>query len=303
MSTNNQYMDYLRVQKANSVTASVLSKSLITATRLTRETPNHGYVEQHVTEDAFMLGVQLNEYQGDLWVDGKRVEFEGFHKGNFSVYDYNRQWQANMRSAFDCVNFHIPRAALTALEEDLGTKRIETLNVLPGADINDPTIHGLVEALMPAFHNPAHASRLFMDHVGLALATHLATVYGEARSAPAIHPGALATWQLKRATAMMDAGLDGDLPITDIAYACGLSTSYFTRAFKATTGMPPYQWMMRRRVDKAMDLLKRGRLPLSHVADICGFVDQSHMTRVFKKMTGIPPGTWRRTETDPNQDH
>lgn len=57
MSTNNQYMDYLRVQKANSVTASVLSKSLITATRLTRETPNHGYVEQHVTEDAFMLGV------------------------------------------------------------------------------------------------------------------------------------------------------------------------------------------------------------------------------------------------------
>lgn len=50
-----------------------------------------------------------------------------------------------------------------------------------------------------------------------------------------------------------------------------------------------------------MDLLKRNLLPLSHVADLCGFVDQSHMTRVFKKMTGMPPGLWRRTETDPDQ--
>ncbi|MDS7593886.1 AraC family transcriptional regulator [Agrobacterium tumefaciens] len=251
-----------------------------------------------MAEDAFLLSVQLRDYFGDLWVDGRRVEFQSFRKGNFSLYDYNRSWQANLRSAFDCVNFHIPRAALDALEEDHGTRRIETLNVMPGADVNDPTIRGLVEALLPAFANPAQASRLFVDHVGLALATHMATTYGEARSLPLMHPGALAPWQLKRAKAVIDARLDGDLPVAELARECGLSPSYFTRAFKASTGMPPYQWMMRRRVDKAMELLKGGHLPLSQVAGICGFVDQSHMTRVFTRTVGIPPGSWRRAGRD-----
>ncbi|UOA29764.1 AraC family transcriptional regulator [Pseudosulfitobacter sp. DSM 107133] len=250
----NEKMEFLRVQGAQTVRSSVLNKTGISATRLTRNTPNHGYVDQHVTEDAFMMAFQMHDYRGDLWVDGKHVKMPVLRQGQFSFYDYNRIWQANMRSEFDCINFHIPRASITVLEEDLGTRKIETLNIAPGANIDDPTVRGLVLALAPAFDSPEQVSMLFLDHVGLALSTHMAVRYGAAKEPAPPPPGGLAPWQTRRATEMIDAQIDGALQVAELAHACHLSPSFFTRAFKLTTGMPPYQWMIRRRVEKAQGL-------------------------------------------------
>nr|WP_169618256.1 AraC family transcriptional regulator [Ruegeria sp. PR1b] len=291
----NEKMEFLRVQGAQTVRSSVLNKTGISATRLTRNTPNHGYVDQHVTEDAFMMAFQMHDYRGDLWVDGKNVKMPVLRQGQFSFYDYNRIWQANMRSEFDCINFHIPRASITVLEEDLGTRKIETLNIAPGANMDDPTVRGLALALAPAFDSPEQVSMLFFDHVGLALSTHIAVRYGAAKEPAPPPPGGLVPWQFRRATEMIDAQIDGAIQVAELARACHLSPSFFTRAFKLTTGMPPYQWMIRRRVEKAQGLLRSTPLPLSEIAYACGFVDQSHFTRVFSRMVGMSPGAWRKT--------
>ncbi|PVB62487.1 hypothetical protein [Labrenzia sp. 011] len=140
--SSNEKMEFLRVREAQTVRASILDKAIISASRLTRDTPNHGYSDQHAVEDAFMLSYQRRDYQGDIWVDGKNVAVDGLPKGTFSFYDYKRSWQANLRSSFDCVNFHIPRRAMTALEEDLGPRRIETLTPAPGASVSDPIVRG-----------------------------------------------------------------------------------------------------------------------------------------------------------------
>lgn len=292
--TTNQNMEYLRAPAATRLTSSVLDKGQVTISRITSDTPNHGHVDQHVTEDAFMLALQLRDYHGDLWVDGRNVEFPTSNSGNFTFYDYNRLWQADMKSAFDCVNFHIPRAAILALEEDIGPRPITTFDIKPGADMNDATVRGLAHALLHALSNPAQASRIFVDHVGLALTTHMATTYGEARLPAPVHSGGLAPWQLKRATEMMDARLAGDLSVAEIAGACGLSASYFTRAFKLSTGLPPYRWVLQRRIDVATSLLADTIIPLAEIARFCGFVDQSHFTRVFSNNRHISPGAWRR---------
>jgi AraC family transcriptional regulator len=294
-STNNQYMEYIHPKDDTTVYSSVLNQGMVTATRITRSAPNFGFVDQHVTEDAYMLSMQLKEYQGDLWVDGKKVDFPANNRGNFTLYDYNRIWQADLKSAFDCVNFYIPRDTLTTLEEDIGCQRVETFNVLPGANIRDTTIRGLTEALLPAFENPAQASRLFIDHVGLALAIHMAATYGTAELRIRAATGGLAPWQLKRAIAIMDSKLDGDIPIAVIAGLCDLSASYFTRAFKVSTGMPPHKWLLKRKVEKATNLLRNTRRSLSEIASDCGFVDQSHFTRVFSKAIGAAPGQWRKS--------
>ncbi|WP_206078266.1 helix-turn-helix domain-containing protein [Poseidonocella sp. HB161398] len=287
-------MEFLRVQKTRTVRASVLDKAAVSVSRLTRDTPNHGFAEQHAPEDAFMLAYQLRDYEGDLWVDGRNLDLGSLRKGAFSFYDYKRSWQANLKSRFDCVNFHVPREAMTALEEDLGTRRVETLNPAPGADVADPVVSGLVGALLPAFEAPETASLLFLDHVSLALCTHLAITYGDATVTPPSPVRGLAPWQLVRACEMMDAQLDGSLKIAEIAAACRLSRSHFTRGFKLSTGMPPYRWITQRRIDRARDLLGSSRLSLQEIALSCGFADQSHFTRAFTRSTGISPGRWRQ---------
>jgi regulatory helix-turn-helix AraC family protein len=53
--------------------------------------------------------------------------------------------------------------------------------------------------------------------------------------------GGLAPWQLRRATELMNARLDGRLPLTRLAGECGLSVRHFARAFRQSTGMPPHR--------------------------------------------------------------
>jgi AraC-like DNA-binding protein len=91
----------------------------------------------------------------------------------------------------------------------------------------------------------------------------------------------------------VEAHLDGDPSIIDLARECGLSSSHFARAFSRTTGMPPHRWLMKRRVERAKHLLATGELELAQIALACGFVDQSHLNRVFTRFEDCAPGRWR----------
>ncbi|WP_292116204.1 AraC family transcriptional regulator [Mesorhizobium sp.] len=291
---SNRNMDYLRVKSAKTIESSVLDKGTVTATRLTRGSPGHGYVRQAVIEDAFMISVQLRDYRGQLWIDGRWIDFPIGRAGNFTLYDHKRETEADLQTAFDCINLYIPRPALDALQEDLGSGQIGTLNVAPGADTDDPVVRGLAHALIPAFEQPAQTSRLFLDHMGLALTSHMAIEYGEADASRLHHSGVLAPWQLRRAMELVDAHSNGNVTLVELAGACGLSVSYFTRSFKRTTGMTPHRWLQKRNIEKVKDRMRKSGASLAEISIACGFADQSHMTRVFRRLIGTTPAGWRR---------
>jgi AraC family transcriptional regulator len=104
----------------------------------------------------------------------------------------------------------------------------------------------------------------------------------------------LASWQIRRACEFIEARLEGDPSIAEIARECRLSASHFARAFRQTVGMPPHRWLMQRRIQRAKELLATGELPLANIALACGFVDQSHLSRIFTQQVGSTPGRWRR---------
>jgi len=106
----------------------------------------------------------------------------------------------------------------------------------------------------------------------------------------------LAAWQLQRARDFINVNLAHDLSIAEIAHECGLSSGYFARAFKRSTGVPPYLWLTKMRVERAKELLKDPCCELADIALLCGFVDQSHFTRVFSRSEGYSPGRWRRLQ-------
>jgi AraC-like DNA-binding protein len=104
----------------------------------------------------------------------------------------------------------------------------------------------------------------------------------------------LAPWQLRRAKETMRSDPSENLSVVAIAKACKLSPSHFSRAFKASTGVPPHQWLLEMRVESARELLVKSKAPLTEIAYRCGFTDQSHMSRIFGRVMGISPGAWRR---------
>ncbi|WP_203648028.1 helix-turn-helix domain-containing protein [Pseudomonas sp. RtIB026] len=106
--------------------------------------------------------------------------------------------------------------------------------------------------------------------------------------------GQLKSWQLRTATQLMLDRLDTCLSVTEIAEACALSRSHFSRMFKQSTRMSPQQWLREQRVLKSRELLKTSTMLLTEIALECGFCDQSHFCRTFVKAEGMTPKAWQQ---------
>ncbi|WP_137133308.1 AraC family transcriptional regulator [Rhizobium sp. FKY42] len=108
--------------------------------------------------------------------------------------------------------------------------------------------------------------------------------------------GGLAPWQVSRIKRHIEKELAGRINIDDLALITRLSTSYFSAAFRASFGTSPHDYICRRRIDHAKQLMLTTDTPLCEIALDCGLADQSHLCRVFRRITGQTPAAWRRAE-------
>jgi AraC family transcriptional regulator len=135
-----------------------------------------------------------------------------------------------------------------------------------------------------------------IDYLALSLQNHLYLICSATPAGSPKARGGLAPWQQNRAKEAMEANLDKEITIAQLALDCGLSTSHFTRAFRRTTGCPPHRWLLRRRVQRAQDLLLTSDKTLAEIAISCGFSNQRHLARAFGQTVGTSPGLWRRAK-------
>lgn len=160
--------------------------------------------------------------------------------------------------------------------------------------LTDPVMHNLALSLASTLHDVANADTAFVDFAASAMQAYIASRLTFTRIVDRKR-GGLAPWQQRRASELLLAGISRHVPVTALAEACRLSASHFVRAFRQSTGLPPHQWIMARRVDLSKGLLVDGTArSLADIALICGFADQSHFTRTFSRIVGMSPGAWRR---------
>jgi AraC-like DNA-binding protein len=184
-------------------------------------------------------------------------------------------------------------AALDQLACHRGLRRVGRLRTT-SLGIQDPVMQGLALSIVPMFQEPGTATALLLESIALAFHAHVVHRYGDALGSETSVSTGLALWQLRRACAFIDADLCGDPSVSDLARECRLSASHFARAFRQSTGMAPHRWIMKRRIERAKELLLEGELELVQIALDCGFSDQSHFTRNFGRSEGHSPGKWRR---------
>ncbi|WP_460156326.1 helix-turn-helix domain-containing protein [Pseudomonas sp. S2_H10] len=87
--------------------------------------------------------------------------------------------------------------------------------------------------------------------------------------------------------------LGDSLEVTELAQACALSRSHFSRAFKCSTGRSPQDWIRQQRVTLAKQLIQYTDMSLTQISLECGFCDQAHFCHIFTRSEGINPFAWR----------
>jgi AraC family transcriptional regulator len=106
--------------------------------------------------------------------------------------------------------------------------------------------------------------------------------------------GALPRARLQAVIEYIEEHLDASPTLEQMAAVARLSPYHFARQFKAATGLPPHQYVIARRVERARQLLQGGGdLSLAEVAADVGFSDQSQLSRHFKRLVGVTPGQFR----------
>lgn len=105
--------------------------------------------------------------------------------------------------------------------------------------------------------------------------------------------GGLTPWRESLVKQLILDRLSETLEVTELARACALSRSHFSRTFKCSTGLSPQDWIRRQRIARAKQLIQNTDLTLTQISLECGFCDQAHFCHIFTRSEGITPFAWR----------
>jgi AraC family transcriptional regulator len=188
------------------------------------------------------------------------------------------------------------------LEADLVARvAAETFDIDP-ARLTVPPLDGLdlphLRAAMLAVDAELIASGaarpLASESLANVLAVHLIRHVLAPRRPARRRDGTLPRAKLRAVVEYIEEHLNASPTLDHMAAIARLSAYHFARQFKAATGLPPYQYVIMRRVERARQLLQAaGDLSLAEVALHAGFSDQSVFCLHFKRLVGVTPRQFR----------
>jgi AraC family transcriptional regulator len=181
-------------------------------------------------------------------------------------------------------------ARVAAEAFDLDPARL-TIPPLDGLDL--PQLRATMRAVDAELTAGCAAGRLAAESLANVLAVQLIR-HVLAPSRPARGPdGALPRGRLHAVVEYVEEHLDAGPTLEQMAAVARLSPYHFARQFKTATGLPPHQYVIMRRVERAKQLLQGGDFSLAQVAAHAGFSDQSQFSHHFKRLVGVTPGRFR----------
>lgn len=235
---------------------------------------------------------EFQEREGDgPWVTHR------IKKGSFFLTTgggpYECRWKALTPEPFLSMMVFVELPLLQrAMEEVFGAKaskvRLRDLSAF-----TDPDLSWLMERVREELL-ARRASALRVQGLAQLIATHLARNYAEIATGIVSESAALPGFKLKQITDWIDAHLDEDFDLEQLASRAGLSKFHFHRLFKSATGMSPAKYQLKARMKEASRRLRETKQSVITVAVDLGFRSPSHFAQVFRRETGMTPSEYRR---------
>lgn len=160
----------------------------------------------------------------------------------------------------------------------------------------DPEVHALGLGLLRAVEDRGLRGALYAESLAVALVSALLTrqqTWRNSARRPA-RGGEISVAAMHRVCDFIEAHLDGDLHLEQMAAVVGLGPDRFARVFRSVVGESPYHFVLGRRIERARQLLRNTALPLAEIALSLGFADQAHFSTTFRRRTGHTPSAFRR---------
>ena len=198
------------------------------------------------------------------------------------------------RGPYDVLHLHVPNTLIAECARDMPghQARILRSEAVPSKDI---VIDWLGRALLEANRVDGSFGQTYADCISMAIVARLLASASGVGTSERSRGSKLAPWRLKRAIDYVESRLDEPVSLAEVASSAGLTRMHFAAQFRAATGFRPHEYLLRRRIERAQEMLLGTGMSLVDVALSVGFQTQSHFTSVFKRYAGQAPRAWRES--------
>ena len=191
----------------------------------------------------------------------------------------------------------LPSETIDQVAAELGVEHF--CGVPAFADHEDPLVLAAAESLDRELADGNPHGALFAQTYAKVLAAHIVTCHrfpkGRARNMPALSPA-----KLRWLDQYIESTLSHPIGLAELAEQVGLSEYHFCRVFKGATGMTPYNYVLRKRIEFARQCLRKDHGSIQDVAFLTGFGDPIQFAKQFKRFNGVTPSAYRlNSKQDP----
>lgn len=211
--------------------------------------------------------------------------------GNVIVNPAEEPHAGHWDGAWESIGFYVDAGLTAAVAEDIGLSGEAAVRTSCGG--KDAATYELARTLLHEFDSDPLSCRLYAESLANFLAVRLlrGCMRGDVTSRGTLPLSATA---MRRVEAFVADNLENNLSVSEIAAIARLSPFHFSRCFKARTGMGPYEYVTRQRVERACQLLSATALPITEIACRSGFAGQSHLCTRFRRIMGTSPARYRQ---------
>ncbi|HEY9630481.1 MAG TPA: AraC family transcriptional regulator [Coleofasciculaceae cyanobacterium] len=244
---------------------------------------------QHIIALPFLKHQTVQE----LVFDGKRYQTQHDQKdaGCIAVIPADVPFSAKWNRESGVTHCYLdPTFVAHAAYESINREQIELNLVLQKTD---PLVYQIVVALQNVLETDATNSCFYAESMATALAAHCLRNYSTRKHVLQEYEDGLSKYKLKQAFEYMNAHLSENVSLASVSEELEISQFHFCRLFKQSTGMTPHAYLIKQRVERAKQLLKRKEGTMLDIAIECGFANPSHFAKHFRKHTGISPKQFR----------
>jgi len=202
------------------------------------------------------------------------------------------QWRWSGHS--DCLHIFLDQVLVTRIIAETFDIDPARQTVPPFYGVDLPHLRAVMGTVAAELKAGSAGGQLVSDSLANVLAVHLIRHAITPRRLDRGRDGVLPQKRLRAVVEYIEDHLDANPTLEQMAAVIHLSPYHFTRQFKAATGMPPHQFVIARRVERAKQLLQgRVEFSMAQVAVRAGFSDPSHFSYHFKRLVGVTPRQFR----------
>jgi AraC family transcriptional regulator len=230
---------------------------------------------------------------GSLQTQGGKTYTGLYAKGDFCVTPAQVPFFARWDRDDRFLQIRIMSHFIQNVAKETMDRNPDRLELLPVFQIRDPQLEAIALMLLAELQQENAGSKFYIESLTNVLAVHLLRQYTTTKPHVPIYEGGLPQRQLMQVLDYINDHLHQEIKLADLAALLGISQFHFCHLFKQSTAIPPYQYLLQQRIDKAKQLLKQTELSIVDIALSCGFSSHSHLSKQFRQFTGTTPRMYR----------